>query len=174
MSGSIRLEWVAALRRNTQEIWAIRIRLQLANRTRELALFNLAIDSKLRASELVQLRLCDVAQGNRVSSRAIVIQQKTHRPVQLEITEQTRESLTTWISQAQLRSDQYLFPSRIHDSPHLSTRQYARIVHNWVKSIGLDPVAYGTHTMRTDKGDARVSADEEFARGPTATWTYQA
>lgn len=79
------------------------------------------------------------------------MQQKTHRPVQFEITEQTRDSLWAWISQAQLQSDQYLFPSRIHDSPHLSTRQYARIVQNWVKSIGLDPAAYGTHTMRRTK-----------------------
>ena len=134
-----------------KEIWAIRIRLQLANRTRELALFNLAIDSKLRGCDLVQLRICDVTQGSRVSSRAMVMQQKTHRPVQFEITEQTRESLCAWISQAQLQSDQYLFPSRIHNSPHLSTRQYARIVHNWVKSIGLDPAAYGTHTMRRTK-----------------------
>ena len=78
-----------------KEIWAIRIRLQLANRTRELALFNLAIDSKLRACDLVQLRICDVTQGNRVSSRAMVMQQKTHRPVQFEITEQTHESLIT-------------------------------------------------------------------------------
>ena len=134
-----------------KEIWAIRIRLQLANQTRELALFNLAIDSKLRACDLVQLRVCDIAQGNRVLSRAIVMQQKTHRPVQFEITEQTRDSLWAWISQDHLQSDQYLFPSRIHNSPHLSTRQYARIVQNWVKSIGLDPAAYGTHTMRRTK-----------------------
>ena len=126
-----------------KEIWAIRIRLQLANRTRELALFNLAIDSKLR--------VCDVAQSNRVSTRAMILQQKTHRPVQFEITEQTRESVGAWISQAQLKSDQYLFPSRIHSSPHLSTRQYARIVDDWVKSIGLDPAVYGTHTMRRTK-----------------------
>jgi integrase len=134
-----------------KEIWAIRIRLQLAGLTRELAMFNLAIDSKLRGCDLVQLRVCDVAQGNRVSSRTMIMQQKTHRPVQFEITEQTRDSLTAWISLAHLRSDQYLFPSRIHDSPHLSTRQYARIVENWVKSIGLDPAAYGTHTMRRTK-----------------------
>jgi hypothetical protein len=81
----------------------------------------------------------------------MIMQQKTHRPVQFEITEQTRESLGAWISYAQLKSDQYLFPSRIHSSPHLSTRQYARIVDNWVKSIGLDPAAYGTHTMRRTK-----------------------
>ncbi len=134
-----------------KEIWEIRIRLQMAKNTRELALFNLAIDSKLRGCDLVTLRINDVAQSNRVSSRAIIMQQKTHRPVQFEITEQTRNSLEAWISQAKLKSDQYLFPSRIHSSPHLSTRQYARIVEHWVKSIGLDPAAYGTHTMRRTK-----------------------
>jgi len=134
-----------------KEIWAIRIRLQMANNTRELALFNLAIDSKLRGCDLVKLKFCDVAQVGRVSSRAIIMQQKTHRPVQFEITEQTRDSLANWISHAQLKSDEYLFPSRIHNSPHLSTRQYARIVEHWVTSIGLDPAAYGTHTMRRTK-----------------------
>ena len=79
------------------------------------------------------------------------MQQKTHRPVQFEITEQTRDSLEAWINQAKLKSDQYLFPSRIHSSPHLSTRQYARIVEHWVMSIGLDQAAYGTHTMRRTK-----------------------
>jgi integrase len=134
-----------------KEIWAIRIRLQMAKNTRELALFNLAIDSKLRGCDLVKLKVCDVAQGGRVSSRAIIIQQKTRRPVQFEITEQTRDSLANWISHAQLKPEQYLFPSRIHDSPHLSTRQYARIVEHWVTSIGLDPAPYGTHTMRRTK-----------------------
>jgi integrase len=134
-----------------KEIWAIRIRLQMAKNTRELALFNLAIDSKLRGCDLVQLKVCDVAQAGRVSSRAMIMQQKTHRPVQFEITEQTRDSLANWISQMQLKSDDYLFSSRIHHSPHLSTRQYARIVEHWVTSIGLDPAAYGTHTMRRTK-----------------------
>ena len=134
-----------------KEIWAIRIRLQMDKNTRELALFNLAIDSKLRGCDLVKLRISDVAQSNRVSSRAIIMQQKTHRPVQFEITEQTRDSLEAWINQAKLKSDQYLFPSRIHSSPHLSTRQYARIVEHWVMSIGLDPAVYGTHTMRRTK-----------------------
>ncbi|MEI6070143.1 MAG: tyrosine-type recombinase/integrase [Methylococcaceae bacterium] len=134
-----------------KEIWEIRIRLQMTKNIRELALFNLAIDSKLRGCDLVTLRISDVAQSNRVSSRAIIMQQKTHRPVQFEITEQTRDSLEAWINQAKLKSDQYLFPSRIHSSPHLSTRQYARIVEHWVKSIGLNPTAYGTHTMRRTK-----------------------
>ena len=83
-----------------KEIWAIRIRLQMAIKTRELALFNLAIDSKLRGCDLVKLQVSDVAQSNRVSSRAIIMQQKTHRPVQFEITEQTRDSLEAWINQA--------------------------------------------------------------------------
>jgi integrase len=134
-----------------KDIWAIRIRLQVANNVRELALFNLAIDSKLRGCDLVQLKVSDVAQGGRIASRTMVMQQKTHRPVQFAITEQTRASLSAWIAQAQLRSDQYLFPSRIHDSPHLSTRQYARIVEKWVRPIGLDPSPYGTHTLRRTK-----------------------
>jgi integrase len=135
-----------------KEIWAIRIRLQLSGKARDLALFNLAIDSKLRGCDLVQLRVSDVAQGGRASSRAIVMQQKTRRPVQFELTEQTRDAVNTWIVQAQLRSDQFLFPSRFRSSPHLSTRQYAKIVESWVTSIGRDSNAYGTHTMRRTKG----------------------
>jgi integrase len=97
---------------------------------------------------LVKLRVRDVCHGSVIAARAVVMQQKTQRPVQVEITEQTRESLLTWIRAASRRSDDYLFPSRIHGSPHLSTRQYARIVRGWVREIGLDSSAYGTHTMR--------------------------
>lgn len=134
-----------------KDIWAIRVRLQLAERTRELAMFDLAIDSKLRACDLVKLRVNDVCHGDRVSSRAIVMQQKTQRPVQFEITEGTRDAVAAWIAQGGLRPGDFLFPSRIHESPHLSTRQYARIVGSWVRQIGLDPCAYGTHTMRRTK-----------------------
>lgn len=134
-----------------KDIWAIRIRLQLAQRTREVALFNLAVDSKLRSCDLVRLRVRDVTHGERVTSRAMVMQQKTHRPVQFEITEQTREAVATWIAHSHLRSEDFLFPSRVRASPHLSTRQYARIVQSWVKEIGLDPAAYGTHTLRRTK-----------------------
>lgn len=134
-----------------KEIWAIRTRLQLDRRTRELALFNLAIDSKLRGCDLVALRVRDVAHGSLVAPRAIVMQHKTQRPVQFEITEQTRDSIATWIAKAQLAPEQYLFPSRVHSSLHISTRQYARIVDQWIASIGLDPTAYGTHTMRRTK-----------------------
>jgi site-specific recombinase XerC len=113
-----------------KEIWAIRIRLQLGARTRELALFNLAVDSKLRSCDLVKLRVRDVTHGEHIAARAIVMQQKTRRPVQFE---------------------DFLFPSRLHASPHLSTRQYARIVRGWVREIGLNPAAYGTHTLRRTK-----------------------
>jgi integrase len=134
-----------------KEIWAIRIRLQLAEKTRDLALFNLAIDSKLRGCDLVSLRVCDIAQGRTILPRAMIMQRKTHRPVQFEITEQTRQSAAAWIDKAHRASDQYLFPSRVAKSPHLSARQYARIVACWVESIGLDAAAYGTHTMRRTK-----------------------
>lgn len=126
-----------------KEIYAIRIRLQLEKRVRELALFNLAIDSKLR--------VCDVMQGNRMMSRTMVMQQKTHRPVQFELTDQTRDTVGAWINLAQLKSDQCIFPSRVHSSEHISTRQYERLLKHWVASIGLDPAAYGTHTMRRTK-----------------------
>src|SRR5206468_6749274 len=96
-----------------KEIWAIRIRLQLDHRTRELALFNLAIDSKLRGCDLVGLRVPDVVQDSHVAARAIVMRRKTRRPVQFEITEQTRDAVTSWIAAAHLKSEQYLFPSRV-------------------------------------------------------------
>ncbi len=134
-----------------REIWAIRIRLQLSSQIKELALFNLAIDSKLRGCDLVELHVRDISQGGLVSSRAIVMQRKTHRPVQFELTEPTREAVAAWLSKAQLKPEQFLFPSRIHASPHLSTRQYAKIVEHWVTSIGLDPNAYATHSMRRTK-----------------------
>lgn len=134
-----------------KDIWAIRVRLQLANRARDLALFNLAIDSKLRACDLVKLQVRDVCHGDRMAVRATVMQQKAQRPVQFEITEQTRNSIAAWVQRANLRPEDFLFPGRTHESPHLSTRQYARIVDGWVEEIGLDPAAYGTHTMRRTK-----------------------
>jgi len=80
-----------------------------------------------------------------------MMQQKTQRPVQFEMTEQTRAALAVWIHQAQLRSEDCLFPRRLRGSDHLSTRQYARIVKAWVTAIGLDPAMYGTHTLRRTK-----------------------
>lgn len=134
-----------------RDIWAIRVRLQLQGRIRDLALLNLGIDSKLRGCDLVNLRVRDVCHGDRVSARAIVMQQKTHRPVQFEITSSTRDAVDSWIKSARLKADDHLFPSRLHESPHLGARQYARIVDGWVREIGLDPAAYGTHSIRRTK-----------------------
>ncbi|WP_233375637.1 tyrosine-type recombinase/integrase, partial [Roseateles cellulosilyticus] len=86
-----------------------------------------------------------------VASRAVVMQHKTQRPVQFEITQVTREAVQSWIKQAGLRSDGFLFPSRMHSSPHLGTRQYARIQEGWVEELGLDPADYGTHSMQRTK-----------------------
>ena len=134
-----------------REIWAIRIRLQLKNDSRELALFNLAIDSKLRACDLLQIKVSDVCSEGLVNSRATVIQQKTRRPVKFEITDRTKRSIEKWIETASLGVSDYLFPSRQKTSAHLSMRQYTRTVASWVSGIGLDPALYGTHSMRRTK-----------------------
>jgi len=134
-----------------KDIWAIRVRLQMQGRIRDLALFDLGIDSKLRACDLVRLRVSDVSHGDHLSFRAMVLQQKTQRPVQFEITPATREAVEGWIRAAKLRSNDYLFPSRLPTSPHLGTRQYARIVDGWVEEAGLDATAYGTHSIRRTK-----------------------
>ena len=134
-----------------KDIWAIRIHLQNRDGIRDLPIFNLAIESKLRGCELVSLRVRGVTHGNQIFPRAMVIQRKTQRPVQFELTEPTRSAVAAWLEKAHLRSDQYLFPSRVASSPHLSTRQYARIVHHWVEAAGLDSSAYGTHSMRRTK-----------------------
>jgi len=134
-----------------KEVWSIRVRLQLNEKTRDLALFNLAIDSKLRSCDLVALRVSDVVMASNVRERAVIVQQKTGRPVQFELTEQTREAVNDWLIRRTLNGQEYLFPSRVHSCPHISTRQYARIVNQWVASIGLDPHKYGTHSLRRTK-----------------------
>ena len=118
---------------------------------RELALFDLGIDSKLRGCDLVSLKVRDICHGDQIASRAMVMQHKTKRPVQFEITPATREAVQKWIKQAALKSEDFLFPGHFHDSPHLGTRQYARIVESWVEELGLDPADYGTHSMRRTK-----------------------
>lgn len=134
-----------------KEIWAIRVRLQLAGKIRDLALFNLAIDSKLRGSDLVRVKVSDICNSGVVSSRAMILQKKTSQPVQFEITEEIRESIAEWLAVSGMSGTDHLFPSRIAGSPHLSTRQYARIVERWVSDIGLDSGLYGTHSLRRTK-----------------------
>jgi integrase len=133
-----------------KEVWAIRVRLETKGAKRNLALFNLAVDSKLRACDLLSLKVEDICLGGKVRDRATIIQRKTNRPVQFEITEVTRNALRDWIALRGLRSG-YVFPSRHRESPHLSVRQYGRIVHGWVTAVGLDSGAYGSHSMRRTK-----------------------
>jgi integrase len=134
-----------------KHVWSIRARLELSHSPRDLALFNLAIDSKLRACDLVRLRVNDLCQAGKVRDRATVIQQKTGKPVKFEITEHTRLSIERLLTQLNAGNSSYLFPGRSKQRPHISTRQYARIVHTWVESIGLETTMYGTHTMRRTK-----------------------
>lgn len=133
------------------EIWSIRVRLQLAGNLRDLALFNLAIDSKLRGCDLVALRLRDISHGSAIAKRAIILQKKTGRPVQFELTDMTRAAVAEWVHQRHLNAASHLFPGRSREAAHLSTRQYARIVSGWVTAVGLDRHAYGTHSMRRTK-----------------------
>ncbi|MFV1468039.1 tyrosine-type recombinase/integrase [Idiomarina sp. HB] len=132
-------------------IWGIRIRLELEGKARDLALFNLALDSKLRGCDLVKLKVSDVSCGRSLLTRTHVLQQKTGCPVQFEITQGTRDSLSAWIRQANLSESDYLFRSRVTDAEHISTRQYNRIFHGWIEKLGLDRSLYSTHSMRRTK-----------------------
>jgi integrase len=132
-----------------KHVWAVRTRLQLANRLRDLALFDLAIDSKLRGCDVVGLKAIDVAPHGYAIDRASVRQRKTGRPVRFEITEQTRHAIDDYLSQ-RAASDAYLFPGR-GAAGHLTTRQYARLLGEWLTMIGLDPCFYGTHSLRRTK-----------------------
>ena len=117
-----------------KHVWSIRVRLEIARLRRDLAIFNLAIDSKLRACDLVKLRVDDICSGTNVRRRATIVQKKTGRPVQFEITDQSRSSVEAWLPILRATGSRYLFPSRLHASPHISTRQYARLVHRWSKA----------------------------------------
>jgi integrase len=132
-------------------VWSIRARLQLERRVRDLALFNLAIDSKLRGCDLVALRVDDVAPNGYAIDRANVRQRKTGRPVRFELTEVTRQALDDYLRISSRKVGQCLFPGRGAPDRHLTTRQYARLVCQWVSGIGLDPLKYATHSMRRTK-----------------------
>ncbi|UQG61436.1 tyrosine-type recombinase/integrase [Marinobacter sp. M3C] len=134
-----------------EEVWSIRVRLDMAHKVRDLTLFNLAIDSKLRGCDLVKLMVSDIARGTEIVSRAKIVQQKTKRPVSFEITAKTRDALAAWIKLKNLCSLDYLFPSSYRRKDHINTRHYGRLVKKWVCSIGLDSTAYGTHSMRRTK-----------------------
>ena len=144
-----------------KQIWAIRFHLDREGRLRDKALFDLAIDSKLRGCDaidsklrgcyLVKIKIGDVVAGTDVRNRAIVIQQKTNRPVQFELTADVRATLIAWLERRGGSTHEYLFPSRVDHHGHMSTRQYARLVDEWVTAIGLRKSEYGTHSLRRTK-----------------------
>jgi integrase len=135
----------------TKDVWSIRTKLQVEKRTRDLAMFNLAIDSKLRGCDVVSLKVQDVAPHGITVDRATVRQRKTGHPVRFELSEQTREAVDDYIRSAPRRVGEFLFPSRRHTDRCLTTRQYSRLVSAWVVGIDLDPALYGTHSLRRTK-----------------------
>jgi site-specific recombinase XerC len=134
-----------------KQVWAIRFWLDREQRLRDRAMFDLAIDSKLRGCDVVKIKIGEIVCGGQVRSRAIVVQQKTGRPVQFEILEPARASILAWLECRGGTLDDFVFPSRIDHADHISTRQYARLVDEWVTGIGLRPEDYGTHSLRRTK-----------------------
>ncbi len=134
-----------------KHVWAIRSKLQLEGRKRDLAIFNLAIDSKLRACDVVRLRVDDGAPQGATVPRASIRQKKTGRPVRFELTEATREAVDEYLKSGYRKSGDYLFPGRDPEGWHLTTRQYARLVARWIACIGLNPSLFGTHSLRRTK-----------------------
>jgi site-specific recombinase XerD len=134
-----------------QQIQSLRSRLKATRKLRDLALFNLALDSSLGASDIVQLRVREVAKGGQPLARATVTRISSQRAIQFETVAETREAVAAWIAKAALKPGQYLFPSRNSDSPHISARQYARIVTSWIGAIGLDVRVYSTESLRRTK-----------------------
>lgn len=134
-----------------RHVWSIRTRLQFTGKSRDLALFNLAIDSKLRGCDVVALKAEDVAPAGYAADRAIVLQRKTGRPVKFELTDQTRQAVDSYLKTRSKCMSSFLFPSRKRSGRSLSTRQYARLLSQWIASIGLDPKVFGTHSLRRTK-----------------------
>jgi integrase len=135
----------------TKHVWSIRTKLQMDDKSRDLAMFNLAIDSKLRGCDVVHVKVEDVAPRGLTADRACVRQRKTGHPVKFEMTEQTREAIDAYLKAKQKHSGDYLFESRGRQDSCISTRQYARLILSWIASIGLDPRLFGTHSLRRTK-----------------------
>lgn len=135
----------------SRDVWAIRFYLDEHQRLRDKAMFDLAIDSKLRGCDIVKMKIGDIAVGGSIRNRATIIQQKTGKPVQFELMGDARKSLLAWLERRGGYSDDFVFPSRVDYLGHLSTRQYARLVDEWVTAVGLDVRQYGTHSLRRTK-----------------------
>ena len=154
-------------------VWSIRTKLQMKGRKRDLALFNLAIDSKLRGCDVVAVRVDDVAPSGYAMGRATIRQRKTGRPVRFELTDQTRLAIDDYLRETGRKSGQVLFAGRGDGSRGLTTRQYARLVQEWVASIGLDPAKFGTHSLRRTKVRVDLPTYWQSASSPTLARAYE-
>jgi integrase len=134
-----------------KHVWSIRTKLQVEKRTRDLAMFNLAIDSKLRGCDVIALKVEDVAPSGYAIDRTLVRQKKTGQPVKFELTEQTRQAVDDYLKAARKKPGDFLFTGRSDPRRCMSTRQYARLVSEWIASIGLDRTLFGTHSLRRTK-----------------------
>ena len=152
-----------------QHVWAIRTQLQLAERKRDLALFNLAIDSKLRGCDVVSLRVSDIVSNGQSMDRATVLQRKTGQPVKFEITEHTRLAVDDYLKTVQKTPADFIFIGHCGKERCLSTRQYARLLSEWIAGIGLNPALFGTHSIRRTKATADLSAYRQYAGGSAAS-----
>lgn len=144
-----------------QQVWVIRFWLAQLRRLRDRALFDFAIDSKLRDCDVVKVRIGDVVLGGRVRDRATVVQQKTKCPVQFELTETARKTVRAWLERRGGTLNDFVFPSRNDYMGHISTRQYARLVHEWVKAAGIWDAFASTH-----QGVHHPQGYGQFARRP--------
>lgn len=155
-----------------KQIWQSRFYLHERRRLRDRALFDVAIDSKLGGCDLVGMKIGDIVNGGQVRTRAIVMQQKTSRPVQFELLPDARASLLAWLERRGGTVDDYVFSSRVDRNGHLSTRQYARLVDEWVSGIGLMRSEYGTHSLRRTKASIICRATGSACR-PDPSWSQQ-
>ncbi len=157
----------------SKHVWSIRTKLQVEGQTRDLAMFNLAIDSKLRGCDVVALKVEDVAPSGYTLDRATVRQKKTGQPVRFEMTEQTRQSVDDYIRAAGKKPGEFLFIGRHGPGQCMTTRQYARLVSGWVGSIGLDPRLFGTHSLRRTKATLIYRRTGNLKSGAVATRAYE-
>lgn len=157
----------------TKHVWSIRTKLQVEGRKRDLAMFNLAIDSKLRGCDVVSLKVQDVAPQGLAVDRASVRQKKTGHPVRFELTEQTREAIDDYIRAEGKRPGEYLFASHRNPGRCMSTRQYARLLSGWLVDVGLDPHFFWNAFVTPDQGDAHLSSHRQSAGRPIAPGTHQ-
>jgi site-specific recombinase XerC len=141
-----------------RDVWAIRFFFDEHRRLRDRALFDLAIDSKLRGCDIVKMKIGDIVAGGAIRNRATVMQQKTKRSVKFELMSEACKTLPAWLNRRGGSHDDSIFPTRVNYMGHLSTRQYARLVDEWVSAVGLNVSEYGTHSMCRTKASLIYTA----------------